>query len=91
MILMGTHANRWVARKSRLRPVSGVITRVGGPGHGAVFRTYALTAEPAERVLLRDADSLEVAFALLLAHVERLRTTPSTEASHLRDRRSVWG
>jgi hypothetical protein len=74
VILQGTHANRWVARRSRRQPVRGVITRVG-PAGSAVYKTYALTLDPAERLLLRDATSLEVAFALLLAHHTRALST----------------
>jgi len=71
VILERTHANRWVARRSRRRPVQGVITRVPGPESTTVFKTYALTDEPSERLLLRDAATLEVAFALLIAHAAR--------------------
>ncbi len=73
VILQRTHANRWVARRSRRQPVRGVITRVG-PAGSAVYKTYALTQDPAERLLLRDATSLEVAFALLLAHHTRVQS-----------------
>ncbi len=81
MILQRTHANRWVARRSRRQPVRGVITRVGSAG-SAVYRTYALTQDPAERLLLRDATSLEVAFALLLAHDTRAQSVGTGSGGH---------
>ncbi|MFD3444530.1 hypothetical protein ACFDTO_08025 [Microbacteriaceae bacterium 4G12] len=47
-----------------------MITRIGSAGQ-AVYKTYALTDDPSERLVLRDAASLEVAFALLIAHHSR--------------------
>ncbi len=76
MILQRTHANRWVARRSRRQPAKGVITRIGSAGQ-AVYKTYALTDDASERLILRDATSLEVAFALLLAHHSRAQPAPA--------------
>lgn len=71
VILFRTHANRWVARERPTRPVIGVITLVESEESATLYRTEAIHASSGERRLLRDSDALEVAFALLLAHLAR--------------------
>ncbi|QHC57722.1 hypothetical protein [Rathayibacter sp. VKM Ac-2760] len=72
MILLRTHSNRWVARARRTGVVVGLITLAADLPH-PVFRTVRLDGPSGERVLLRDTDTLEVAFAVLIAAVERAR------------------
>ncbi|KZX22340.1 hypothetical protein [Rathayibacter tanaceti] len=72
MILSRTHANRWVARARRNGAVLGVITLVPDLPR-PTYRTVRLDAATGERVLLRDTEALEDAFAVLLAGLERAR------------------
>ena len=72
MILLRTHSNRWIARARRTGVVHGLITFADDLPQ-PVFRTLRLDAATGERVLLRDTDTLEVAFAVLIAAVERAR------------------
>lgn len=81
MMLERTHPNRWVARERRDLPALGMITLVNPGEPVAVFRTVALRAGSDERLLLRDCDALEVAFALLLAHTVRSRAARAGEAA----------
>ncbi|NQX28368.1 hypothetical protein HQQ81_13560 [Microbacteriaceae bacterium VKM Ac-2854] len=71
MMLIRTHANRWIAREKRDRPAVGVITLLNPGEKRPVFRTEAIDLGSPERHLLRDADALEVALALLLARRAR--------------------
>ena len=82
MILVRTHSNRWVARRQRDWPVVGTITLINPGQHPPVYRTETHDIAYAERVLLRDEDCLEVAFALLLAGIERGRAQKSAPESH---------
>lgn len=72
MILEQTHANRWIVRERR---TSGAIARITHLHHDArrpYFRTEMLDPlDPSEHVLLRDADTLELAFALAIARSTR--------------------
>lgn len=70
MILLRTHANRWIARAHRSRAVLGSITLVEGM-HRLTYRTVRLDPAGGECVLLRDTTALEEAFAVLLAGLER--------------------
>ncbi|NQX16455.1 hypothetical protein [Rathayibacter sp. VKM Ac-2857] len=72
MILLRTHSNRWIARARRTGVVHGLITFADDLPQ-PVFRTLRLDTATGERVLLRDTDTLEVAFAVLIAAVERVR------------------
>lgn len=71
MILAQTHSNRWVARKRRNQVVLGIITLVSLDGKGPVYRSELVSVTSTERVLLRDESSLDVAFAVLLAAIQR--------------------
>ncbi|KQQ08473.1 hypothetical protein [Rathayibacter sp. Leaf296] len=77
MILLRTHSNRWIARARRAGTVVGVITLDTDPGR-PVHRTVRLDPS-GERVLLRDTESLEEAFAVLLAGIERARLALEAE------------
>jgi hypothetical protein len=71
MILIKTHSNRWIARERLDRPVLGRVTRIGAVQMPTNYRTELLAPATVKRVLLRDAGSLEVAFALLIAAIAR--------------------
>jgi hypothetical protein len=65
--LTRTHQNRWIARRPRSRAVTGIITLVS-PGQGpVVFRAEARSPFTDERRLLQDSDTLEIAFARIIA------------------------
>ncbi|MWV29613.1 hypothetical protein [Rathayibacter iranicus] len=84
MILLRTHANRWIARAHRSRAVLGSITLVEGM-HRLTYRTVRLDPAGGECVLLRDTTALEEAFAVLLAGLERsglLGAARSTEPAN---------
>ncbi|SMH44537.1 hypothetical protein SAMN06295885_2381 [Rathayibacter oskolensis] len=72
MILLRTHSNRWIARARRAGVALGLITFAADLPR-PVFKTVRLEVETGERILLRDSDSLEEAFAVLIAGVERAR------------------
>jgi hypothetical protein len=71
MILVRTHSNRWIARERVDRPAVGRVTRIDGEQAPSNYRTELFIPAAAERILLRDADCLDVAFALLLAAITR--------------------
>ena len=77
MILLRTHSNRWIARARRAGAVVGVITLAADLAR-PVYRTIRLDPS-GERLLLRDTDALEEAFAVLLAGVERARIAAEAE------------
>lgn len=79
MLLRRTHENRWIARHYRHAPAVGRITRMNAAGQSACFRTEAWLAGHDERILLRDTDALEIAFALLLASTTRALYRASSE------------
>lgn len=72
MILLRTHSNRWIARARRTGIALGLITFAADLPR-PVFKTVRLDTSSGERILLRDSDSLEEAFAVLIAGVERSR------------------
>jgi hypothetical protein len=74
MILIRTHSNRWIARERLDRPALGRVTRIDGEQVPSSYRTELFIPAAVERILLRDADCLEVAFALLLAAIVRSQT-----------------
>ncbi|QHC65703.1 hypothetical protein GSU68_03300 [Rathayibacter sp. VKM Ac-2759] len=78
MILLRTHSNRWIARARRTGVALGLITFAADLPR-PVYKTVRLDVESGERVLLRDADSLEEAFAVLIAGVERSRLAGELE------------
>ncbi|WKK70519.1 hypothetical protein Q0F99_11685 [Rathayibacter oskolensis] len=78
MILLRTHSNRWIARARRTGVALGLITFAADLPR-PVYKTVRLDVESGERVLLRDADSLEEAFAVLIAGVERSRLAAELE------------
>lgn len=78
MILLRTHSNRWVARARRTSAVLGLITLVEEQPR-PVFTTVRLDLESGERVLLRDTETLEEAFAVLLAGIERARLAAESD------------
>ena len=84
MILLRTHSNRWIARARRTGVVHGLITFADDLPQ-PVFRTLRLDAATGERVLLRDTDTLEVAFAVLIAAVERARLAELAAAAPAED------
>jgi len=71
VLLERTHSNRWVARARRDRPVVGSITFLESRPRRVVFRSQVFGGGADGRLLLRDAECLEVAFALILAQLAR--------------------
>ncbi|MWV48886.1 hypothetical protein GRS96_06290 [Rathayibacter sp. VKM Ac-2803] len=80
MILLRTHSNRWVARARRAGVALGLITLAAELSR-PVYKTVRLDIESGERILLRDSDSLEEAFAVLIAGVERARLAAELPAA----------
>lgn len=78
MILLRTHSNRWIARARRTGVALGLITFAADLPR-PVYKTVRLDAATGERVLLRDSDCLEEAFAVLIAGVERARLAAALE------------
>lgn len=78
MILLRTHSNRWIARARRTGVALGLITFAADLPR-PVFKTVRLDLVTGERVLLRDSDCLEEAFAVLIAGVERARIAAEAE------------
>lgn len=81
MILTRSHANRWIAREKRQHPAVGAITLLNPGEPRPVYRTEAWEFGSEERHLLRDADALEVAFALLLAWRARAAARAAEDVS----------
>lgn len=71
MLLERTHSNRWIVRARRLAPPLARITQLQQGGRQVLFRTEVWCWDREQRVLLRDCDALEVALALVIAHVAR--------------------
>lgn len=67
MHLTRTHQNRWIARLPRSRASAGIITRLNPGEAPSVFRAEARTPFSDERRLLQGSDTLEIAFARIIA------------------------
>ncbi|MDY0914520.1 hypothetical protein [Rathayibacter festucae] len=74
MHLTRTHQNRWIARLPRSHATTGIITWINPGETPAVFRTEARTPFTDERRLLQDSDTLEIAFARIIAAHARSTT-----------------
>jgi hypothetical protein len=68
MTFMQTHANRWVAPARREFPFVVMITQVSTNDGRSSFRTSTWRLGTEERHRLEDAETLEAALAILLAH-----------------------